>query len=107
MDLSAASKRSKDGTLIPFDVPGAGTGPSQGTFPASINGRGEITGGYADANNAGHGFIKASDGIFTTFDAPGAKATFPSSINDDSEITGAYTDANRVVHGFLRFNESE
>jgi hypothetical protein len=94
------------GTFITFDVPGAGTGFSQGTLPASINQAGDITGTYLDANGVGHGFVRAKDGTLITFDVPGATATFSSSsINPAGSVTGGYfylNDPNRVGHGFLR-----
>ncbi len=54
-----------------------------------------------------HGFLRARDGTFTTFDAPGAgkganQGTFASSINPAGAITGTYKDASMVSHGFLR-----
>jgi hypothetical protein len=54
-----------------------------------------------------HGFLRAPDGTFTTFDAPGAgtgayQGTFAISINPAGAITGYYTDASNVDHGFLR-----
>ena len=33
---------------------------------------GAISGGYTDANNVTHAFIRAPDGTFTMFDAPAA-----------------------------------
>jgi hypothetical protein len=42
--------RSPDGTIGTIDVPGAGTGPGQGTNPFSITSGGAIAGRYADAN---------------------------------------------------------
>jgi hypothetical protein len=56
------------GTIISFDAPGAGTGPAQGTFSLSMNSAGIITGNYIDAKNVFHGFVRALDGNFTTFD---------------------------------------
>jgi hypothetical protein len=93
------------GTFTSFDVPGA----VNGTSPASINPAGAITGYYNDVNSAGHGFLRATNGTVTTFDAPGAgttsfQGTFPSSINPAGAITGTYVDANFVGHGFLRAN---
>ena len=41
----------------------------------SINPAGVIVGGYADANNVSHGYLRAPDGTFTTFEAPGADTT--------------------------------
>jgi hypothetical protein len=92
------------GTFITFDAPGAGTGSFQGTFPSSINPAGAITGYYYDANFVGHGFLRSSNGTFTTFDVPGLTSTFPSSISQAGAITGSYAynnDVNFVGHGFL------
>ncbi len=91
------------GNFISFDAPGAGTGSGQGTYPSSINPAGAITGHYVDANSLSHGFLRASNGIITTFDVPGdVNGTYPSSINPAGAITGTYYDANFVGHGFLR-----
>jgi hypothetical protein len=51
-----------------------------------------------------HGFLRARDGTFTTFDGPGATfvGTVPTGINSKGEITGWYDDANGAAHGFLR-----
>src|SRR5205809_325616 len=38
--------RAPDGTITTFDVPGAGTGPFQGTLPLAINQTGSIRGSY-------------------------------------------------------------
>jgi hypothetical protein len=48
----------KSAKIIPFDVPGAGTGANQGTFPYGINPAGAIIGWYADVNNVNHGFLR-------------------------------------------------
>jgi hypothetical protein len=93
------------GTFITFDAPGAGTGFDQGTFPSSISPTGAITGYYFDANFVAHGFLRAPNGIITTFDIPGGTSTFPSSISPAGAITGSYAynnDVNFVFHGFLR-----
>jgi hypothetical protein len=91
--------RAKNGTLVSFDAPGAGTtDPSfPGTYAVSINPAGAIVGMYTDANSLSHGFVRASDGTFTTFDPPGKIAAFApfalaqtSYINPDGVITGAY-----------------
>ncbi|HUD25694.1 MAG TPA: hypothetical protein VMQ45_08420 [Burkholderiaceae bacterium] len=102
--------RAPDGSFTTFDVPGAGTGSTQGTLPsgfAGINAEGEITGAYVDAKNVSHGFLRAPDGAISTFDAPGAgtgasQGTFPLGINSKGTITGYYVDAKNVGHGFLR-----
>src|SRR5205807_1071010 len=67
--------RTSDGTFKMFDAPGAGTGSGQGTLTASFSGLnqpGVIAGYYSDASNVTHGYVRAPDGTFTTFDAPGA-----------------------------------
>lgn len=110
--------RTPHGTMIDYDVPGAGTGTFQGTnacwfIPClgGINPAGTITGFYVDKNNVYRGFLRTRDGNITTFDAPGAgtvgspgggQGTQPMTINAEGAITGYYTDANNVVHGFLR-----
>jgi hypothetical protein len=67
---------------------------------------GEITGFYADATFAIHGFVRAVNGVLTTFDVPGSGA-IPSSINPTGEITGNYlfelgNSGFFVPRGFLR-----
>jgi hypothetical protein len=49
-----------------------------------------------------HGFLRLTDGTYTTFDPKGSTDTFPEAINDSGEITGWYADANGQIHGFLR-----
>jgi hypothetical protein len=95
-DLGTAAAANA-GIFITFDVPG-----SLSTVPFAINDAGAITGDYCDAVTC-HGFLRASNGTITTFDAaPGTMiATFPSSINQEGAITGAYCDAV-TCHGFLR-----
>lgn len=97
--------------IISFDAPGADTNPGDynGTFASGVNNDGAITGTFIDANNVYHGFLRDSDGRFTTFDAPGAdttpndyNGTNPIAINDLGEITGNYWDVNGTPHGFLR-----
>src|SRR5437016_5961191 len=85
------------GTFTTFDAPGA----VFGTFPTGINPAAAITGFYFDANFGGHGFLRLSNGIITTFDVPGDFSTFPDSISPAGAIAGTYCDAI-VCHGFLR-----
>src|ERR1051326_4329715 len=40
--------------------------------PQSINAAGAIAGSYRDGNSVYHGFVRAPDGTFTTFEALGA-----------------------------------
>jgi hypothetical protein len=82
------------GRFTSIDVPAAGTGPSQGTFPTGINPVGAIAGYYLDANSVSHGFLRTrphgddepvrvagpqlpAGAPFTTFDAPGAGTCNP------------------------------
>ena len=93
-------------TFTKIDAPGAGTGVEQGTIASSINNLGAITGNYTDGSNISHGFLRAPDGTFTTFDvldANGApQETVPFAINTPGAITGEYIDAGKTRHGFLR-----
>jgi redox-regulated HSP33 family molecular chaperone len=57
-DVNHGFVRALDGTLTTFDVPGAGTGPFQGTIPLSNNSVGAITGYYIDASDVTHGFLR-------------------------------------------------
>ena len=86
--------RHSDGSISTFDA----DPPIFGTYPQSINPRGEVTGFFYDANILMHGFVRQSDGTITTFDAGSiANGTFPTSINPRGEITGSYQG-----HGFLQ-----
>src|SRR6266481_2375874 len=94
-------------TITTFDAPSAGTGPGQGTITFAINPAGTISGRYADAGTAIHGFVRTRDGAIITFDAPGAgtgprQGTRPFSINPAGTSAGYYNDASGVFHGFLR-----
>ena len=97
-------------TIDTFDVPGAGTGPGQGTFALGINPSGEIEGYYVDSNNVNHGFLRTPTGTIVRFDVPLAgtdagQGTLPESINPAGAITGAYTDGAGLTHGFVRSPE--
>jgi hypothetical protein len=86
---------------------GAGTGSFQGTFAQSNSPGGAVTGYYYDGSFVAHGFLRAPDGTFTTFDVPGAgtgsfEGTLPSDINPAGTIAGFYFDASFVSHGFAR-----
>jgi uncharacterized membrane protein len=99
--LSANANERKT-AIITFDVPGA-----QGTFAYAISPQGAITGDYVDSGGVSHGFVRARDGTFITFDAPGAgtapgQGTDAFSINPAGTITGYYNDANLLAHGFVR-----
>jgi hypothetical protein len=59
-----------------------------------------------DAQKITHGFVRSSDGSFTSFDAPNQggglnPGTYALSINDSGSITG-YVSDSLGMHGFLR-----
>lgn len=82
-------------------VPGAGNSSGQGSFSYSINVLALIAGYYIDANNLDHGFT-FNNGIYSTFDVPGAAGTLAMNINNPDETAGYYFDASNVYHGFVR-----
>jgi hypothetical protein len=51
-----------------------------------------------------HGFLRARDGAFTTFDPQGSILTIPASINPAGVITGYWSATGHfgAHHGFLR-----
>ena len=58
LSLSATARDDRKPTIITYDIPGAGTGAGQGTFPTTNNPSDAITGYYMDANSAFHGFLR-------------------------------------------------
>jgi hypothetical protein len=86
--------------FITFDVPGSGTDAFQGTAPVAINPAGAIAGGYTDANNVDHGFLRAADGTTTAFDVAGA-STDAKSLASNGVISGNYI-IGVHFHAFLR-----
>ncbi len=95
--------RSRDGVISTFDAPS-----SAGTFPGSINLKGEVTGIYVGAlDGVDHGFVRTPDGRFTSFDAPGAgtgqfQGTQPSTINALGTVVGYTVDADLAWRAFIR-----
>ena len=92
-------------TIITFDPPGA-----VATFSVGINPAGVIAGGYLDANGLLHGYVRAHDGTFTTYEAPGAgtgpgQGTGPNGMNAAGDITGNVTDASNLTHGYVRAHD--
>jgi hypothetical protein len=51
--------RALDGAITTFDIPGAGTGPFQGTVPLCNDPAGAIIGNYIDTNDVSHGFLRS------------------------------------------------
>jgi uncharacterized membrane protein len=83
----------KNGPLEIVDVKLPGT---VGTIVMGINPAGDLVGGYSDAANKIHGFLR-NRGTITTIDGPGAGLTICRGINDNGEIVGRFDG-----HGFLR-----
>ncbi len=101
-----------DGEISTFDVPEAGTGASQGTYPVGITIFGVVAGYYVDPSNVSHGFLRTADGKISTFDVPEAgtsayQGTTPGGVNNLGAIAGYYVDLNYVIHGFLRTSDGK
>ena len=94
--------RDTAGVFTTFDVP---TGV--GTIALAVNDSGVVTGFFQDGSGFEHGFIRAANGTFTTFDGPGTvfapgKGTIPARINAAGAVVGTFQGAGGVLHGFLR-----
>jgi hypothetical protein len=95
-----------------FDVAGAAAGTMKGTLAVGIDAAGDVLGGYIDAKNVIHGYLRMAGGTVSTFDAPGAgtgsaianqlQGTIPLAINATGTVTGTYIDSNYSFHGFVR-----
>jgi uncharacterized membrane protein len=99
--------RDKNGAITTFDVPGAGTGPDEGTLSYAISETGAITGYYFDSADVSHGFLRDNNGVITTFDVPGSgtaplQGTYGGGFTPMGTIMGNYLDADNLSHGFLR-----
>jgi hypothetical protein len=100
--------RAPNGTVSTIAVPGStGTLVGAGAEPFAgppINPAGAITGWYFDTSGATHGFVRAPDGMFTTFDAPGGVngTAFLCCITPEGAVVGISYDANFAGHGFVR-----
>ena len=57
-----------------IDAPGAGTNAGQGTIVVAVNSSSLASGYYLDGSGYSHGFLRAPDGTFTTFDAEGPRS---------------------------------
>jgi len=83
--------RTPDGKVTRIDVPGAGTGPGEGTFTVAMN-EGAIVGGFiGPGGNFGsvQGFVRDVHGGITTFGPPRGWGTVQSNdINALGEIVG-------------------
>ena len=92
--------RNRDGSIISFNAPGNACGISA----TAINNVGTTTGIWGDGDCNIHGFVRSSDGTFTSFDIADSSFSVPSDINPAGAIAGFYFDNNFDAHGFLRDN---
>lgn len=95
----------QEGTnLTTFNVTG-----TTATFAGGIDSFGRIAGLYRNATNPEiqHGFIRETNGTFTTSDGtvtfhpPGAVEVEVFGLNDRGQIVGEYADAGGARHGFI------
>ena len=86
---------SSAGGYTSFDVPAPGGTYAEDNFGidiVSINSSGQVAGHYYVSSSVSDGFLRASDGTFTTFPAPVAgDRVQATSMNDTAAITGFYT----------------
>ena len=90
--------RAADGKLTRISYP-----ESTYTYAAGINGGGTVIGIYNDASFNSHGFLRAPDGTWHSYDVPGDNFGFfpPAlSINNSGEVVGSYFQGS--TQGFLR-----
>ncbi len=98
-------------TITAIDEPNAGTSAGEGTIVFGVNASGEMTGTYSNSVDNLHGFVRAANGTFTSFDAPNAgssqlgegfEGTLGFGIDSAGDAVGTYADNKFVFHGFLR-----
>lgn len=104
----AAATTGIAGTFTTFEAPDAGTAALEGTGGLAMNASGEITGVYSNQVGVYRGFVRATNGTITEFDAENyapvgrGEGTIPVSIDSAGNIAGTYIDSNNVNHGFVR-----
>ena len=80
------------GDFTSFDPPGAATSRA-----SAISDKGTVTGYYSEVGQTG-GFMRTSDGAFTTFNAGGD--TYPKGVTSRNVISGEFSGGH--VNGFVR-----
>jgi probable HAF family extracellular repeat protein len=92
-----------DGEYTTFDS----GDPRVELFPSGVNDVGTVVGEYIRPDGES-GFVRAPDGVLTSFDVPGARGTEAVKINDAGQVVGrysrdtSYVDDSAQVLGFLR-----
>jgi uncharacterized membrane protein len=106
--LTHSFLRASDGTITPFDPPGATCSVSTQTvcsFAAGITPDGTIVGSSylgTEGFPGFHGYLRAPNGTFTVFDPPGSRFTSAEAINPAGTVTGSFGGSTGGAHGFLR-----
>lgn len=90
--------RAPNGAIVSFDPPSGSISPG----PIAINDLVLVTGSYEDADRVNHGFVRNSEGGFTSFAVPGATVTSPVGINIFGAIAGTWNAGGSIIHGFVR-----
>jgi len=94
--------RNPEGKITTFAPP---TATSIGVQVA-INLTGAVAGYYWAGGGIARGFVRESNGTYSTFDGanylPCCISTYPTSINDLGAVTGSYNDGLFINHGFVR-----
>ena len=97
--LGATSKILADGpTFTQIDFPGAAS-----TQVWGITANGDMVGGYVNADNSTHGFLRTR-GDFISIDFPGAAYTYANAISPGGDIVGQYAataNGSGPNHGFV------
>jgi uncharacterized membrane protein len=98
--------RTSDGTITPFDPPGAKCSSTE-FFCSLANGitpDGTIVGSYTGTDGflGSHGYLRAPNGTFTVFDVPGSQGSFANAINPAGAVTGGFFGSTVASHAFLR-----
>jgi hypothetical protein len=97
--------RTSDGTITPFDPPGAICNPDTQigcSGAVGITPGGTIVGSYVVGSLAIHGYLRAQNGTITVFDAPLSNFTNPTAINPAGAVTGFFADSAGEGHCFIR-----
>ncbi len=75
--------------------------PSDYTNASGINTAGVVV-GFATEGGPYHGWVRGTDGVFTSINVPLAVETYALGVNDLGQICGEWTDGAGHRHGFIR-----
>jgi len=101
--------REPSGAFTSFDAPdvdpgvgGVFCGHCGGTFPTAATPTGRVVGYYGATGGLIRGFLRKTDGTFSTLDVPGAIRTQPEASNFEGSVAGEYVNPGPFAqHGFL------